>query len=200
MYQSIASELKEDAFKKLLVAFDINVANIDEVVDNTFDDIWDLRSNYLVKWGCAWNHVNAVNKECIILQKNDKVALVQFEDRGLNHDVGSRIYRLEDLQAIPKNEMCESKESEMKKEINNTLMLEEGKTYELQDGTTATMLKMVSADKNPRYDCMLDTDGIHRYSRIDNMGDDNGRVTGTHHDYSFAKNVRIENEQFVEVQ
>jgi hypothetical protein len=61
-----------------------------------------------------------------------------------------------------------------------TFMFEVGKEYRTQGGKTATVLGRDG-------DCLVCSDGIHRYDR-GTHGLDAGRCTGTAHDYSDERN------------
>jgi hypothetical protein len=59
---------------------------------------WDLTKSYKPNHACIWNKIDNIGKECIIIQKNDSIALVAF-DMVLDITL-SNIYRLEDLSQL----------------------------------------------------------------------------------------------------
>lgn len=84
----------EEQFGKLLDIFRECTDVRDELVepDNTE---YDLSKAYTINWACIWNKPSNIGRKCIIVQKNDRWALVIFQDdTELTQD---KIYRLEDL-------------------------------------------------------------------------------------------------------
>lgn len=63
-------------------------------------------------------------------------------------------------------------------------MFQVGGVYTTQAGNTVTVLGRTS---RPGYECLICSDGKHRYDRSD-LQLDAGRVTGTAHDYSCPDN------------
>lgn len=65
-------------------------------------------------------------------------------------------------------------------------IFEIGKIYRMQNGMPVRAVKLV--DDLPGYESTLFSDGKHRYSRT-GKGADNGRCTGSNHDYSCEFNI-----------
>lgn len=78
------------------------------------------------------------------------------------------------------------------------LNLEVGKTYVLQNNLITTITKIYKPTPTGSHDTAQDKFGHNWYNRLNNIGDDNGRVSGTNHDYSYPLNIKIENGEFVE--
>ena len=76
------------------------------------------------------------------------------------------------------------------------MKLEIGSTYELQNGEYVTFVREVG---DPHYRTIQDDNGSNWYNRENNCGGDNGRVTGTPHDYSYPRNIKKINGEFVKV-
>lgn len=64
-----------------------------------------------------------------------------------------------------------------------------GKTYETQAGD---FVKVLGRTDMKGYECLICSDGKHRYDRS-TSDSDAGRVTGTAHDYSCPDNFKKEN-------
>ena len=58
---------------------------------------WDLDAFYRPNWSCIWNSPDNISKPCVIVGKDDKFAVVQFDDEKRNKGNASIVYRLEDL-------------------------------------------------------------------------------------------------------
>lgn len=59
---------------------------------------YDMTEKYVPNWACMWNKVTNIGKECIIDVKDDRFAIVAFNNIMRTKDnVISHIYRLEDL-------------------------------------------------------------------------------------------------------
>jgi len=67
-----------------------------------------------------------------------------------------------------------------------TFMFEVGEQYETQSGE---MVKVLGRTDMRGYECLICSDGKHRYDRSDHSTDA-GRVTGTAHDYSYDHNFK----------
>ncbi len=76
----------------------------------------------------------------------------------------------------------------MQLEVGKTMQLEVGKTYQMQNGDYVTFVSEGNVDM-PEYRTILDAENCNWYNRVDNCCGDNGRVTGTPHDYSYHKNI-----------
>jgi DNA-directed RNA polymerase subunit RPC12/RpoP len=63
---------------------------------------------------------------------------------------------------------------------------EVGKSYDTLDGKT---VKVTGRTISPEYECLICSDGKHRYDRS-NGSEDAGRVTGTSHDFSCPDNFK----------
>jgi len=68
-----------------------------------------------------------------------------------------------------------------------------GQTYETQAGNRVTVIDRYTKFKG--YECLVCSDGKHRYDRS-NDSNDAGRVTGTAHDYSDPANFKRANDKF----
>lgn len=67
-----------------------------------------------------------------------------------------------------------------------TFKFEVGKEYETQEGS---MVKVLGRTDLKGYECLMCSDGVHRYDRSDSNLDA-GRVTGTNFDYSYPLNFK----------
>ena len=65
-------------------------------------------------------------------------------------------------------------------------MFERGAQYETQAGELVTV---IGRSTDPGYECLICSDGKHRYDRSTTTSDA-GRVTGTAHDYSCPDNFK----------
>lgn len=65
-----------------------------------------------------------------------------------------------------------------------------GRSYETQAGD---IVKVLGRTETKGYECLICSDGKHRYDRSTGNGSDSGRVTGTAHDYSCPDNFKKEN-------
>lgn len=82
------------------------------------------------------------------------------------------------------------------------LQLEKDMVYLTQENRKVKVIKLENTDEKCgpgiaelKY---LDTNSTSIvYNRINNQGNDNGRVTGSNHDYSYPGNIKIENGEFV---
>lgn len=96
MYQHIANEMEQEQnFNKLMDAFDKSIMRLDTIESITTE--FDLSKFYRPNHSCIWNKIFNMNKLCIIIEKNDKLALVQFIDGTPEDSTLPRLYRLEDL-------------------------------------------------------------------------------------------------------
>ena len=87
---------KKEFEKFVELALDFLSLNKENFQEDTTE--YDLSKKYLVNWACAWNKTTKVGKQCEIVQKNNKFALVCFtDDQEVNLD---KFYRLEDLSKI----------------------------------------------------------------------------------------------------
>jgi hypothetical protein len=100
MYQSNTTKLTEEDFTDLTNKFEQTVFNGLKSIPGKFN----MNSIYIINHACIWNKVDNVGKKCKIIQKNDKLALVKFNNLDNNKvsfinldDLTSSIYRLEDL-------------------------------------------------------------------------------------------------------
>jgi hypothetical protein len=90
-------ENPEKEFDNLYKLF-LKSADLDEKILNSNKTNFDLNKKYIINHACIWNKTENFNKECVIVQKNDKIALIVFEnDFELTLD---KFYRLEDLTEI----------------------------------------------------------------------------------------------------
>ena len=62
-----------------------------------------------------------------------------------------------------------------------------GGAYETQAGHLVTVLDRTTIHG---YECLKCSDGRYRYDRSTGKGSDDGRVTGTAHDYSYPHNFK----------
>ena len=90
MYQSSSINYTEKDFKKLVSVFEESYIKLES---NSIE--LDLSKTYKPNYACLWNKVDNIGKNCKIIQKNDKMCLVVFEDN--NKDILSNLYRIEDL-------------------------------------------------------------------------------------------------------
>jgi len=102
MFQTVIG--MEEEFGKLMKALLDTVPHADIAVKEKDGREWDMNAEYETTHACSWNLPGNSFKRCIILQKNDEFALVQFEDRKRNQGVLHRIYRLEDLEKLDQPE------------------------------------------------------------------------------------------------
>lgn len=82
-------------FSKLITLFKDNIGfKYPELLERDEKE-YDLSKNYIINWACIWNKVSNVGRQCIIVQKDDQIALVVFpDDMEITQD---KFYRLEDL-------------------------------------------------------------------------------------------------------
>lgn len=84
----------ETDFKKLSDHFEQTVIKIDSE-DNR---VYDLGATYTINRVCIWNSVFSLGKDCVIIQKNSKIALVKFKGQHQKQlNILNCIFRLEDL-------------------------------------------------------------------------------------------------------
>jgi len=102
MFQTVIG--KEEEFGKLMKAFLHTVPYSKTAVRKKDNSEWDMAAEYETFHACSWNLPGNSFKRCIILQKNDEFALVQFEDQERNRELLHRIYRLEDLVKVDTSE------------------------------------------------------------------------------------------------
>lgn len=58
---------------------------------------YDLSVYYTPNCACIWNKPDSIDKKCVIIAKNDKIAYVLFSGGSLEDIKMCQIYRLEDL-------------------------------------------------------------------------------------------------------
>lgn len=58
---------------------------------------WNMNDIYRTKGSCSWNSPDLVGKECMIVDKNDEIAIVVFVGIAGVREAHT-IYRLEDLE------------------------------------------------------------------------------------------------------
>ena len=96
MYQSILKDITEEDLLQLTSNLEENITHfkLDEI-NNEFD----MKAIYITNHACIWNKAINIKKKCKILQKNNKIAIVIFEDEELfnTDDILHHMYRLEDL-------------------------------------------------------------------------------------------------------
>ena len=86
-------EEQEHQFSKLCTITP-TLESICETTDSN-DKEFDMSATYVVNHACIHNKPSNIGRECKILVKNDKLALIAFpETREMSHDM---FYRLEDL-------------------------------------------------------------------------------------------------------
>jgi hypothetical protein len=102
MYQTIIENRKDGAkaFEELYRVFLGAVLRGLDIPSDSSE--WDMKAKYTPNWACAWNSPMRVGMPCVILEKNDKIAIVSFEgemQEGENKmNLPKNIYRLEDLE------------------------------------------------------------------------------------------------------
>lgn len=98
MFQS-SINIPEEAFEDLTKEFHKTVQAPVSLFNNDPSE-WDLEKPVVIKWACAWNDPDMVDKEALILQKNNQIAIVQLSTREETEkfNVLQRVFRLEDLQ------------------------------------------------------------------------------------------------------
>ena len=96
MYQSNTKEYTEEDFKTLTEIFEETVTHfaLDEV-----NIEFDMSKDYVPTHACSWNKVDNINKPCKIIQKNSKLALVEFYHYKptKDEDFLQHLYRIGDL-------------------------------------------------------------------------------------------------------
>jgi len=93
MYQQRdIKELNELQFESLINEFKKMFPSSESKIDEME---WNLEKTYKPIFACIWNKVGNIEKDCIILQKNNSFALVQFETP--QETILTQIYRLQDL-------------------------------------------------------------------------------------------------------
>lgn len=97
MYQQSINHFTENGLTKLTKIFEETVTKF-ELDKNSIK--LDLNKEFIPIWACAWNKIENIQRPCIILQKNDKIAIVQFVGNTLKETLKNmlqHIYRIEDL-------------------------------------------------------------------------------------------------------
>lgn len=92
----------EENFKELNMIFNNQIFNLSNEKKDTTE--WDLDIEYKVNHVAIWNKPNTVNCNVKIIQKNDKLALVEFSKEYIvENDIltlANVLFRLEDLTPI----------------------------------------------------------------------------------------------------
>ena len=103
MYQVIEnSNSNVENFNILMDAFNRTVFKLNNIESNNTEFLIGNGNFYIINHATFWNKVDNIGKECIILEKNDKLALVMI--RGQQEiDTLANLYRLEDLTLKLKN-------------------------------------------------------------------------------------------------
>lgn len=108
MWQTVKKKIEgelvtpgEDEFNILEVAFEAQMSmTTKDMVTEDDDSEWDLAASYTPNHAGIWNKITNINEKCRVVQKNNRIALVQFDNDELNGNLLSRIYRLEDLSKL----------------------------------------------------------------------------------------------------
>ena len=94
MYQAIEKEATEKDFNEVMDVFNEQFKSIHDDIKED-DSEWDMSAEYATNYACIWNLVENVGKQCTIVAKNGKMAIVSFNGEGIS--LQENIYRLEDL-------------------------------------------------------------------------------------------------------
>ena len=102
MYQSINKEkFTELEFEKLTKDFEENITNFKL---DSLDIEFNINSKYIPNHACIWNNIHNINNPCQIIVKNNKLALVKFDNLIKKDDpelaLLRHLYRLEDLSIL----------------------------------------------------------------------------------------------------
>lgn len=92
----------EENFKELNMIFNNQIFNLRNEKRDTSE--WDLDIEYKIHHVCIWNNPNTINCNVRIIQKNDKLALVEFSKEYIvENDIltlANVLFRLEDLTPV----------------------------------------------------------------------------------------------------
>ncbi len=89
-------DIPEENVTEYLKEFRNTIKRADTLAEKD-DSRWDLDAFYRPNWACAWNKPANISKVCVIVGKDDRFAVIQFEDESQNQNNVSIVYRLEDL-------------------------------------------------------------------------------------------------------
>ena len=71
-----------------------------DTLTDSNDDEFEMDAWYKPNWSCVWNKVDAIDKPCLLLAKDDRFGIVEFYDEEIKSETSgspAMIYRLEDL-------------------------------------------------------------------------------------------------------
>ena len=98
MFQSNMGAKTPVQLNELVDAMNASNIRIRELVSETDDREWDMEAYYIPNHAAIWNNIPNMKVKCTIMEKDDFIAVVQFEGKDNTLDnLMSRIYRLEDL-------------------------------------------------------------------------------------------------------
>lgn len=88
----------QEAFEELMINFS---KEMKITLDSFSSEEWDLSKTYFPNHACLWNDYQKIGRRCVILQKNDKMALVAFSEKSPKPmNLLHCLYRLEDLSEV----------------------------------------------------------------------------------------------------
>lgn len=101
MYQAILQSANTEAqFEEMFNVLKSSLPLIIQEKGFTKDDsMWDLESFYIVNHCTLWNNPKMRGLECVIIEKNDQIAVVNFGHHNFV-ELPECIFRLEDLTKI----------------------------------------------------------------------------------------------------
>ena len=98
MFQSNLGGKTSEQLDGVVDAMKASSVKIRSLICEKFDDEWDMSAYYIPNHACIWNKIANMQVRCQIMEKDDSIAVVQFEFQENNIDtLMSRVYRLEDL-------------------------------------------------------------------------------------------------------
>ena len=94
MYQTVDETLTEKDMEGIVQGLE-NTTGMDiNVLCDKDNTEWDLHKIYEPNHATIWNNIANIGRQCIVLQKNDKLAVVQFIEATEAEPLLPRVYRL----------------------------------------------------------------------------------------------------------
>jgi len=89
--------MDENLARNIIQSVRCAMKDFEELFSND-DAEWDLTRMYVPKWACIWNKQKYIGKKCVVMVKDDNVAVVHFVGSADTSISVDKVYRLEDLE------------------------------------------------------------------------------------------------------